>query len=300
MAKVEVQIRSCFCCGLTPGSIFVALYTLLLYSLLTALAAWALSDTANNGDSSYYQSCEAEALGQIRADNRKLTFHNGQTTVIVEDSTSYHCSFGLYTEELKFAQAMRYSVLVFDICLYVLLVAASIILLAGLAMYNQWFLIPWIILMFVDIIRGIISTIFIFVYSHGNLARIATGIFFLGLQFFHISILLIIVAKFQRIHNHKRGVVVDADKQYDPRYYQPHGPASLPSNYNGGYGSPGTQLRHNGSGMGLRPPTEPYGPAYSDYSPSSHKEPSSHFQGPPPQPHQGYYDAGYAPNAHRY
>lgn len=28
MAKVEVQIRSCFCCGLTPGSILIGLYTL--------------------------------------------------------------------------------------------------------------------------------------------------------------------------------------------------------------------------------------------------------------------------------
>lgn len=38
MAKVEVQVRSCFCCGLSVGSVFIALYTLLLYALLTGLA----------------------------------------------------------------------------------------------------------------------------------------------------------------------------------------------------------------------------------------------------------------------
>jgi hypothetical protein len=289
MAKVEVQIRSCFCCGLTPGSIFIGIYTLLLYALLTALAAYALSDTANNGDSSYYTSCELEAQGIIRADNRKITFTGGQTTVIVEDSTSYHCSFGLYTEEMKYSKSFRYTSLVFDIFLYVLLIFASVILLVGLAMYNQWFLIPWILLMFVDIVRGIISTIFIFVLSHGNLARIATGIFFLGLQFFHISILLIIIAKFQRIHNHKRGLLVD-DKQYYP------GPAgSIPSQYNG-Y-SPTYPHRGNAASGAVVPPPIGHlggGGPYSDYSPSSHKQDPALFHGPPPQ-QRGYYDAGYAP-----
>jgi len=266
---------------------------LLLYSLLTGLASWALSDTTANGDSSYYTSCELEAQGKIRADNRKLTFQGGQTTVIVEDSTSYHCSFGLYTEEMKYSKSFRYSSLVFDICLYVLLILASVILLVGLAVYNQWFLIPWIVLMFVDIVRGVISVIFIFVLSHGNLARIATGIFFLGLQFFHISILLIIIAKFQRIHNHKRGLLVDGDKQYGP--YPP--PGSIPSNYNG-Y-SPSNQLGRSGStqqplGPNGQPigPIGPIGPPYSDYSPSSHKD-QTHFQAPPPPQQQRYYDAGY-------
>ncbi|KJH43762.1 hypothetical protein DICVIV_10219 [Dictyocaulus viviparus] len=102
MAKVEVQIRSCFCCGLSLATIAVAIYSLILYSLLTGLAAWGLSDTLNNGDSSHYRSCELEAQGKIAAENRKLTFHGGHTTVVVEDSTTYHCSFGLYTEELKY------------------------------------------------------------------------------------------------------------------------------------------------------------------------------------------------------
>ncbi|EYC02444.1 hypothetical protein Y032_0100g3308 [Ancylostoma ceylanicum] len=55
------------------------------------------------------------------------------------------------------------------------------------------------------------------VHFQGNLARIATGIFFLGLQFFHISLLMIIIAKFQRIHNRRNGIVMDP--QFDSRAY---------------------------------------------------------------------------------
>ncbi|KAK5976683.1 hypothetical protein GCK32_020065, partial [Trichostrongylus colubriformis] len=51
----------------------------------------------------------------------------------------------------------------------------------------------------------------------GNLARIATGIFFLGLQFFHISLLMIIIAKYQRIYNRRNGIVIDGP--YDSRGY---------------------------------------------------------------------------------
>ncbi|KAL6726599.1 hypothetical protein Aduo_008556 [Ancylostoma duodenale] len=217
MAKVEVQIRSCFCCGLSLATVFVALYTLILYSLLTGLAGWGLSDTANNGDASHYRSCELEAQGKLAAENRKLTFHGGHTTVVVEDSTTYHCSFGLYTEELKYEAGLRYTVLLVNIFLYVGIVLASILLLIGLSIYNQWLLVPWIILMGIDIIRGLISVLFIFIYSYGNLARIATGIFFLGLQFFHISLLMIIIAKFQRIHNRRNGIVMDP--QFDSRAY---------------------------------------------------------------------------------
>ncbi|EPB74442.1 hypothetical protein ANCCEY_06452 [Ancylostoma ceylanicum] len=52
--------------------------------------------------------------------------------------------------------------------------------------------------------------------SRGNLARIATGIFFLGLQFFHISLLMIIIAKFQRIHNRRNGIVMDPQPTKQP------------------------------------------------------------------------------------
>jgi hypothetical protein len=69
MAKVEVQIRHCLCCGLHIGSVFVALYTLFLYALLTGLAIWALSDAANGNDS-MYNSCE---LGKFHYANFSRT-----------------------------------------------------------------------------------------------------------------------------------------------------------------------------------------------------------------------------------
>uniref|UniRef100_A0A0N4VNB0 Conserved plasma membrane protein n=1 Tax=Enterobius vermicularis TaxID=51028 RepID=A0A0N4VNB0_ENTVE len=201
----------------------------LLYSLLTGLAGWGLSDAVNNGDASHYNSCELEAQGKIRADDRKIKFEGGHATVIIEDSTSYHCSFGLYTEELKFSYTWRKFTLIIDLVLYVTLIIASILLLIGIATYFEWLLLPWIFLMAFDIIRGIISVIFIFIVAHWNLARIATGIFFLGLQFFHISILMIIIAKFQRIHNHNMGNVIDEKElQYDART---RGYPTLPSNY---------------------------------------------------------------------
>jgi hypothetical protein len=107
MAKVEVQIRHCLCCGLSIGSVMTALYTLFLYALLLALALWALNPAANNDDS-MYSSCELEAQGKIPAENRKLTYHpSAQTTIVIEDSTSYHCSFGLYTEELKYSAGCK-------------------------------------------------------------------------------------------------------------------------------------------------------------------------------------------------
>ncbi|CAD6188523.1 unnamed protein product [Caenorhabditis auriculariae] len=188
----------------------------ILYLLLTGLAGWGLSDTAANGDVTHYNSCELEAQGKINAENRKLTFSGGRTVVVVEDSTSYHCSIGLYTEELKYSASPRYTHLWLDVFLYVSLILASVLLLIGLCMYNQWLLVPWLILMAIDIVRGLISVFFIFWFSYGNLARIATGIFFLGLQFFHISLLLIIMAKFQRIHNRRNGI---PDKHYDGRPY---------------------------------------------------------------------------------
>ncbi|KAM3722595.1 NADH-quinone oxidoreductase subunit K [Dirofilaria immitis] len=227
MAKIEVQIRSCFCCGLSLATILIALYTLLLYSLLTGLASWGLSDSTANADSSHYTNCYLEALGKVRPDNRKLTFHQGTTTIVIEDSSSYHCSFGLYTEELIFSYTWRRSTLVIDIILYVLIIIASILLLIGLASYVEWLLVPWIFLMILDIIRGLIIVFFIFFYAYWNLVRIATAIFFLGLQFFHISLVMIMIAKFQRMHNRNIGNIIDGDKQYDARTVYP----TLPSNY---------------------------------------------------------------------
>lgn len=41
MAKVEVQIRSCFCCGLSVATILIALYTLVSRLLLVDLDCFA-------------------------------------------------------------------------------------------------------------------------------------------------------------------------------------------------------------------------------------------------------------------
>ena len=278
MAKFEVQVRHCFCCGLHPGSIFIALYSLLLFSLLTGLAIYGLNDTNQYGDKSHFTSCELEAQGKINADNRKLVIANGHQTVIIEDSTSYHCSFGLYTEELKYSALNRSWVLFWDIVLYILIVIASLIMLVGLIIYNEWLLLPWIALMAFEVFRGLISVFFMFWYSYLNLARLAAAIFFLGLQLFHISLIVLVIAKFQRMHNRNTGVVVDADKQYDPQ--RPYTTGTLPSNYGGAY-SP--QVRRNGN-------VDPYvgGGAYSDYSPSQ-KDPRQYDSGyrQPQQPQQG-------------
>uniref|UniRef100_A0AC35TUK2 Conserved plasma membrane protein n=1 Tax=Rhabditophanes sp. KR3021 TaxID=114890 RepID=A0AC35TUK2_9BILA len=217
MAKVEVQIRRCCCCGLTPGTVFTALYTLLLFSILVGLGLWGLSDTTQNGDKSHFTSCELEAMGKIRAENRKLVFHEGTTTVIVEDTTSYHCGLGLYAEEMKFEKETRYTLLLVNVFLWVALIIASILCLIGLAIYNEWLLLPWIGLMVIEVIRGLISTFFIFWLSYGNLARLTVGITALAFQFFHISLLLVMFAKFQRMHNRNIGALVDVDKlQYHP------------------------------------------------------------------------------------
>jgi hypothetical protein len=236
MAKVEVQVRSCFCCGLSLSSALIGIYTLILYTLLTILAIWALANTAWQNDEQLYSNCESEAEGKINADNHKITFTAGHTVVIVKDSTTYHCSFGLYTEELKFSAPVRYTLHLFNLILWALLIPASILLLIGVCAYFEWLLIPWMLLMVVDIVRGFISTVFIAIYSYGNLARWATAIFFLGLMLFHWSMLILIIAKFQRIHNRRKGIPVDGNRPYDPRYGPVYGSnAAPPSSY--GYSS---------------------------------------------------------------
>lgn len=56
--------------------------------------------------------------------------------------------------------------MIIDLVLYVTLIIASILLLIGIATYFEWLLLPWIFLMAFDIIRGIISVIFIFIVAH--------------------------------------------------------------------------------------------------------------------------------------
>jgi len=101
--------------------------------------------------------------------------------------------------------------------------------------------------------------IMIFVLSKGEIRRIAVGIFFLGLQFFHMSLLMVILAKFLRMHNQKYSgstkiieangersiLVTDSSRGYpsvpsysysnsphyrrEPGYYQPsYGPEPTP------------------------------------------------------------------------
>jgi len=260
MAQVKVQIKTCFCCSLTVATVLIAIYTLLLYSLFIGLAGWALSDTVRNGDASYYESCLLEAEGKIRADNRKLSYSlDGRTTVIVEDSTSYHCSLGLYTAELKHPTPHRATLLIIDLFIFVVLLIGAVLLLIAMLVYVQWLLLPWLFAMGVDVLRGIISVLFIFIYSHGNLARIATGIFFLGLQFFHISLMMIIVAKFQRMHDKSRGIAVDG--HHGDKVMMSDGRVAYPTMAPGAgtYAYSPTPMRHgDGATGGYYPSTQPY------------------------------------------
>uniref|UniRef100_A0A1I7WC10 Uncharacterized protein n=1 Tax=Heterorhabditis bacteriophora TaxID=37862 RepID=A0A1I7WC10_HETBA len=198
MAKVEVQIRSCFCCGLSLATIFVALYTLMQRPIT------------------------------VRLD---YTLRNSNMKPHVSQFVLFYFPFVDFTIFIFYRYIqVRYMILLVNVFIYVAMIIASILLLIGLSIYNQWLFVPWIIVISIDIIRGLISVLFIFIFSYLNLARIATGIFFLGLQFFHVSVncfqhcllifptkfltfqislLMIIIAKFQRIHNKKNGITMD-------------------------------------------------------------------------------------------
>ena len=77
--------------------------------------------------------------------------------------------------------------LLIALCIYIPMIVASLLVLIGICLHFSWLLLPWLIIMPLDIIRGLVSTILILILNHGQLARIATGIFFLGLQFLHVS-----------------------------------------------------------------------------------------------------------------
>lgn len=207
MAKVEVRIKTCCCCGLQIASILTAIYALIYYIIVLGLASSGLSRTPPTGveDPNYYQLCLSEA----RSDEKGVTVSDdGRTRVILIDASNrpYYCSLGMYTEELKFHHGIRFPILVIDVILYVLLTLCSALLFVALFCNIHWLLLPWIGLMCLDVIRGFISCILIFVWSYGSLVRIAVGIFFLGIQLFHISLILIIIAKFQRMYNKSRGI----------------------------------------------------------------------------------------------
>ena len=128
----------------------------------------------------------------------------------------------------------RYLALLIALCLYVPLVLASLALLAGAALGSPWLLLPWMVLIPLDVIRGLISSILVLVLSQGLLARIATGIFFLGLQFLHvcagwfaetisslcsqISLWILVLAKFQWLrHRHRPQPQYDLRQPFPPQ-----------------------------------------------------------------------------------
>lgn len=200
--KVEVRIRYCCCCSLTVAAILIAIYCIIVYGVFLGLASWSLSRTINGNSDRSIEACSA---GYI--------YHFGDTTVIVDP---YFCTLGWYTEELKFT-GVRYPVLVIDIVLYILIILASLLVFVALCLTIPYLLLPWIGFMVLDVIRGTISCIFIFIYASTApepIKPVATGIFFLGLQFFHISLILIMIAVFQKMLNRMRGI---APYEYEPR-----------------------------------------------------------------------------------
>ncbi|CAK5060647.1 unnamed protein product [Meloidogyne enterolobii] len=266
--KCEVHVRHCCCCGLTPGAFLIGLYTLILYALLAILAAWALQETATNGDVPIYQNCQLEAQDKINQ-HIKVPFGNG-SFVEVLDSSNYHCSLGMYTEEMKYAAGGRTLALLIALCVYIPMIVASLLVLIGICLHFSWLLLPWLIIMPLDIIRGLVSTILILILNHGQLARIATGIFFLGLQFLHISLWILVLAKFLRMRQHH--VVVH--HQYDSRH--PYPPGHQP--YGGAYYGPegGSYTYSPNSGRRIPVQTEA-----EDYAARQGRS-----------PHRRYYDDG--------
>ena len=72
---------------------------------MAILAAWALQETATNGDIPIYQLCQREAQNNENL-HIKVALSNG-SFVEVLDSSNYHCSLGMYTEEMKYAAEGR-------------------------------------------------------------------------------------------------------------------------------------------------------------------------------------------------
>jgi len=132
-----------------------------------------------------------------------------ENTVIIIDP--YFDTLGLYTEELKYDRGIRFPVLIINIVIYSLLIVAAILVFVAICINFPWLLLPWIGMMCWDILRGTISVIFIFILSGGDIRKIAVGIFFLGLQLFHISLVLIMIAFFQWMLAKSRGQEFPAD-----------------------------------------------------------------------------------------
>jgi len=195
--KVEVRIRYCCCCSLKVAAILIAIYTLIMYIIFLALASVALARVVNGIPDPQVTYAPITA---IKTD---------QNTVVIIDP--YFDTLGLYTEELKFGTGIRFFVLIINIVVYSLLILAAILVFVVVCVDLPWLVLPWIGMMCFDILRGTISVILIFVYSGGDIRKIAVGIFFLGLQLFHMSLVLIMIAFFQWMLAKSRGQEFPAD-----------------------------------------------------------------------------------------
>ncbi|CDW58285.1 hypothetical protein TTRE_0000659201 [Trichuris trichiura] len=189
MAKLEVRIKYCCCCGLNIATLLIALYSLVdeffrakehtydlfqcMYILFLGLAAWSMW-RINNGIPDPQPS--TVALAQVNVDSN---------TIILVDP--YFDTLGLYTEELKYSIGVRYPVLVINMIIYLIIIISSVLLLFALCLKSPWLMIPWICSVLLDVVRGFISCVMIFVLSGGDVRKIAVGVFFLGLQLFHDS-----------------------------------------------------------------------------------------------------------------
>jgi len=194
--KVEVRIRYCCCCSLRVAAILIAIYTIIMYLIFLALASSSLARLmAGQPDS------PTQAPAVFHADKN--------TDIVVYDP--YFDTLGLYTEETKFNWGIRYPILIINIVIYTLVIIAAILIFVALCVNLPWLILPWIGMMCLDIFRGLISVIVIFVYSGGDIRKIAVGIFFLGLQLFHMSLVLIMIAFFQWMLAKSRGQEFPAD-----------------------------------------------------------------------------------------
>jgi hypothetical protein len=64
----------------------------------------------------------------------------------------------------------RSTLLIIDLFVFVVLLIGAVLLLIALLVYVQWLLLPWLFAMGIDVLRGIISVLFIFIYSHVSVA----------------------------------------------------------------------------------------------------------------------------------
>jgi len=169
---------------------------LIAYGIFLGLAASSLNRVVNGQPDSKFECAVYQTT---------ITDGNKKTTVEIDP---YFCSLGLYTEALIFSNvnAVRLPVLCVSIAIFALLIICAILLFVALCTEISWLLAPWLGIMALDVIRGIIFCILIFVWSDSDIRKIAVGIFFLGLQLFHMSLMLIIYAKMQRMRNKERGI----------------------------------------------------------------------------------------------